>query len=253
MNPLRRTGRTTRLAAAATLAFALVSVWGGDTGWAEPTGAGTPAGTTADKVVVWSNRHGKVLTAAPGVRNKASVKADKLAAVATPRSAVIGPDGYPDRNRWLYPVGRDTISPVDGSDGQAEVIGASHVEMPFLEYYAMFKQNSSQVSWLGGTPFNADSIEHTDHFRVDYLGTGYTIAGAPTGSQQQANATTAEITWTTTVHDNWYSEHQWDFLAFFPETPPQYGQIFRMERSVTGTFQFGSTYFTVTGQNRTFT
>jgi hypothetical protein len=212
--------------------------------------AEAPAQPTT-KVVAWSQDGGKVLVAAPGVRDKSLVTPDTIIGQQD-SGPVIGPDGYPDRNKLLNPTGRETVSATGGSVGPIEAVGSSHVEIPFLEYFAMYEENQSHVAWLGESPFNADSISHTDTWAVDFVGTGYVIVGAPPGSTQQNGSGSASVTWTTTVADNWYSEHHWPFVAFFPETPPQFGQLFRVQSSVTGTFQFGSSFYTTTGKARTF-
>lgn len=225
-------------------------------------GAAQQPDALAGKVVVWQNEHGKVLAAAPDVRDKRSLRpvgtkpvdTDRMmAASGAEAAAETGDGGYPDRETWLYPVQSTSVSPQGGTGAAIEAAGGSNVVLPFLEYYATYTQSSSRVTWFGSAPFNADSVEHTDRWHVDFVGTGYNVYGTPPGAEVTTGPSSAEVRWTTSVEDNWYSEHTWDWLAFYPEDPPLFGQVYRFGHEVTGVFQFGSSFYTVTGQAKTFT
>ena len=221
-----------------------------------------PAAPPVGKVVVWQDAHGRVLTAAPGVADKRSLVAEKPIAVPAARqdrartesgitAAAEAP--YADRIERLYPRGTRSADPTGTKASTLEAAGGSHVVLPFLEYYATWTQISSRVTWFGSAPVAADSISHTDQWHVDFVGTGYDVWGAPPGASITTGPSWADVKWTSTVDDNWYSEHQWDFLAFYPEDPPLFGQIYRMQHSVSGVFQFGSSFHTVSGDARLFT
>jgi hypothetical protein len=157
---------------------------------------------------------------------------------------------YPSRAQSLYPSGSTALSPAGGGHGQLVAAGSTSVNIPFLEYYAIFQQSASRVAWVGTRPLVADSTKHNDTWRVDYVAPGYIPQGVPPGATVHSDGGATEVTWTTTAQNTWYSEHSWPYLAFFPN---QYGQLYRVRYSVTGVFQFGSAFYTVTGDATTFT
>lgn len=218
-------------------------------------------------VVTQENAHGKVLTADSSVRDKrALVRAveeqrrehRERAAEPAPTPTETGGDGghgdqsgFPVRDQWLT-SSKTTRVTVPGGRGALTASGASFVKVPFMEYYALFTDTSSSVAWLGSRPFNADSVEHTDTWNVGSVGAPFLVVGAPEGAAVKSTGSTAEARWTTTVEDNWYSEHAYDQVAFYPPSHDDYSNVFRISHSVTGTFQFGSSFYTVTSRDRAY-
>ncbi|MER6121624.1 hypothetical protein ABT173_02765 [Streptomyces sp. NPDC001795] len=258
-----RSRRTAALAvtAALTLGGFAVGVTRGATG---STAAGT---TVPGTVVVEENAHGKVLTADASVRDKrrlvAAVHKERLereqqTGTPTPTPTATGQGGghgdqtgFPVRDQWLNSAkSRKVAAP--GGEGVLSAAGASYVKVPFMEYYAIFTDTSSDVSWLGERPFNADSIQHTDTWDVGSVGAPFWVVGAPQGASVKSTGSDAQASWTTTVQDNWYSEHAYDQVAFYPPNQNDYSNVFRISHSVTGTFQFGSSFYTVTSRDRAY-
>ncbi|CAM5680366.1 hypothetical protein SAVIM338S_07310 [Streptomyces avidinii] len=239
------------------------------------TGSETAAATVPGTVVVKEDAHAKVLTAEASVRNKRDLVKEvqkrraehQKAPVPTPAPAPAGPavaaddggghgdqSGFPVRDQWLDSTQSERISVPGPGGGQGELTasGASFVKVPFMEYYAIFTDTSSDVAWLGNRPFNADSIEHTDNWRIGSVGAPFWVVGAPQGATVRSTGSLAEASWSTSVQNNWYSEHAYDQVAFYPPSQDDYSNVFRISHSVTGTFQFGSSFFTVTSQDRAY-
>lgn len=233
------------------------------------TGSSAADRSVPGTVVVEENAHGRVLTADPSVRDKeALVRAvhelrrehvrQTSEPTPTPTPSATGgggghgdQTGFPVRDAWLTSDKSRRVS-VPGGTGTIAAAGASFVKVPFMEYYAQFTDTSSDVSWLGDRPFTADSIQHTDTWNVGSVGAPFWVVGAPQGAKVTSTGSTAEASWTTTVQDNWYSEHAYDQVAFYPPNQDDYSNVFRISHSVTGTFQFGSSFYTVTSRDRAY-
>ncbi|MEV2255650.1 hypothetical protein AB0I94_34715 [Streptomyces sp. NPDC050147] len=160
--------------------------------------------------------------------------------------------GFPTRDQWLDSTKSSRVSPAGGAPGAISAAGSSFVKVPFMEYYAIFTDTKSDVAWLGGRPFNADSIKHTDTWRIGSVGAPFLVVGAPEGAAVKSTGSSAEASWSTEVERNWYSQHTYDQVAFYPPNHDDYSNVFRISHSVTGTFQFGSSFFTVTSQDRAY-
>ncbi|GLZ36307.1 hypothetical protein Lesp02_84940 [Lentzea sp. NBRC 105346] len=154
-----------------------------------------------------------------------------------------------NRNQTLSSQARNTISP-NGKPGDIVASGSSFVVVPYLNYFASFNQTTSKVAWLGTSPVVADSIQHTDSWHVDYFGGPYEAKGAPQGAQITGDTGSLDVAWSTTANQTWYSEHKWDRVDIAP--PSWFGQIYRIKHTVTGTFQFGSSFYTVQADGRAF-
>lgn len=202
---------------------------------------------TADTVVVLSNAHGEVLVAAPDVTDKSALTSTPLTQ-SQQKAAAAGPVKA-TQNQWLYPTGTAGAGAADAAKGTITAAGASYVVEPYLDYYAIFNSTTSRVAWTGNAPFNADSVKQVDDWHVDYFGDPFTVTGAPAGSTTTIGATSADVQWATTEQNTWFSQHSWDSVSF---QPSGFGQIFRVRYDVTGVFQFGSTFYTVTGDDRYF-
>ncbi|MZD07198.1 hypothetical protein GTW43_19210 [Streptomyces sp. SID5785] len=270
----RRTVLVTATAALTLSGFAL-GVTRGATG---STAAGTAAPGT---VVVQEDEHSKVLTADSSVRDKQQlvdeVHRQRREEQTRPTEPTPDPtdggtsggttggdtgggdggghgdqNGFPVRDEWLDSSATGKATPAGGDRGRIAAAGASFVKVPFMEYYAIFTATSSDVSWLGERPFDADSIQHTDTWNVGSVGAPFLVIGAPKGADVKSTGASAEASWSTTVRDNWYSEHAHDQVAFYPPDQEDYSNVFRISHSVTGTFQFGSSFYTVTSRDRAY-
>lgn len=170
------------------------------------TGSETAATTVPGTVVVKEDAHGKVFTAEASVRNKRDLvaevqkrraehqKAPKAPAPAAPGVAAGDggghgdQSGFPVRDQWLNSTKSERISVPGAGQGELVASGSSFVKVPFMEYYAIFTDTSSDVAWLGTRPFNADSIEHTDNWRIGSVGAPFWVVGAPQGRPSGAPA-----------------------------------------------------------------
>lgn len=257
-------GRRTA-ALAATAALTLVGVGVGVTHGA--TGSTAADTTVPGTVVVEENAHGRVLTADPSAHDKQALvdavhelrrERERQTSDPTPTPTSTGgggghgdQTGFPVRDSWLTSAKSKRVT-VPGGRGSIEAAGASFVKVPFMEYYAIFTDTSSDVSWLGERPFNADSIQHTDTWDVGSVGAPFWVVGAPQGARTTSSGSGAQASWSTTVQNNWYSEHAYDQVAFYPPNQDDYSNVFRISHSVTGTFQFGSSFYTVTSRDRAY-
>lgn len=259
-------GRYRRTAAlAVTAALTLGGLAVGVTGGA--TGSTAADRTVPGTVVVEENAHGRVLTADPSARDKRKIVAavhelrrerQRQTTEPAPTATATGgggghgdQTGFPVRDSWLTSAKSRKVS-VPGGEGTIAAAGASYVKVPFMEYYAIFTDTSSDVSWLGERPFDADSIQHTDTWDVGSVGAPFWVVGAPQGAKVASTGSNAQASWTTTVQDTWYSEHAYDQVAFYPPNQDDYANVFRISHSVTGTFQFGSSFYTVTSRDRAY-
>jgi hypothetical protein len=206
--------------------------------------AGTPRPAGGGTLVLWNDPHGQVRTAA------ADTGKDALMSAPVEHAAAPAATGTADRNQWLYPSGSAAITPPKGRPGTLQAAGSSYVYVPYLSYYAQFSQIHSKVAWLGASPLTADSIQHTDDLHVDFFGTGFSANGAPAGAVTTADGSSADVKWTTTVTGNWYSEHSWDKVTFMPAST--FNELYRISHRVSGVFQFGSSFYTVTGEDKAF-
>jgi hypothetical protein len=142
-----------------------------------------------------------------------------------------------NHNTNLDPGSSRRITPPGGTTGTIKTTGHSYVKVPFLETSANYTNNSSAVSWLGSRPFNATSITHTDHWHNSGISISVSVSWPPgigfSGSGGSAS-------WTTTTKGTWKTTHSWDSVRFG-------GVITKIHYDVTGSFQFGSSYYATTG------
>lgn len=255
--------RTAALAVTAALTAGGLAL-GVTSGAADSSAAGRNVPGT---VVTQENEHGRVLTADAEVRDKRALlraveeqRRERRTASEepAPTPTETGGDGghgdqsgFPVRDQWLVSKKRDRVT-VPGGRGVVAASGDTFVKVPFMEYYAIFTDTSSSVAWLGRRPFNADSVEHTDTWNIGSVGAPFWVVGAPEGAEVKSTGSTAEARWSTTVENNWYSEHAYDQVAFYPPNHDDYSNVYRISHSVTGTFQFGSSFYTVTSRDRAY-
>jgi hypothetical protein len=163
-------------------------------------------------------------------------------ALTAATDAMENPNPQLDSNHWMYPEDSRSITPPGGRSGEITAYGETFVEVPFFQRNrARFTKSASHVAWLGNSPLNADKVIHTDRWRVEaYPGPVTVGAHRPPGSVENSG----ELEWQTEVEGNWISQHPWDELTFTVR-----GALIQSRFSVTGTFQFGSTFFIVTGRD----
>lgn len=155
-------------------------------------------------------------------------------------SAAVNPDPELDSNHWLYPEGSRSITPPGGRSGEITAYGETYLQVDFFDRSrGIFTKSSSHVAWLGTSPLNADKVVHADRWRVEaYPGPVAFGVNRPPGSVTSP----AELQWQTEAEDDWISQHSWDEVAFTVR-----GALLQSRFTVAGTFQFGSTFFVVTG------
>jgi hypothetical protein len=218
-----RTRNLSRLCAAglaAGAAFALLA------SIAQPAAAASGGTTATTRVVVNVPGHGSVLAAVGGPKS-----ASTPAKVVTPNL---------DNNVNLNPYGSRNITPPGGSNAAIQAYGHSYVQVPFFETSANYTNDTSTVQWLGGTPFNATSVTHTDYWTNDGIAISVSVSWPPgigfSGSGSSAS-------WATTVNNTWRTTHDWDSVYFSAF------DIYRVHFNVTGSFQFGSSFYGITGSS----
>lgn len=195
---------------------------------AQPAAAAdtTTGGATTMQVVVSVPGHGSAQAAVGGTKS-----ATMPARVVTPML---------DNNVNLYPSGSRNITPPGGSTAAIQAYGHTYVQVPFFETSANYTNNTSTVQWLGATPFNATSVTHTDSWTNDGVAISVSISWPPgigfSGSGSSAS-------WATTVSNTWRTTHDWDSVYFSAF------DIYRVHFNVTGAFQFGSSFYGVTGSS----
>jgi Tol biopolymer transport system component len=201
------------------------------------TATGTDAGSddlpAAYVAVVASQEHGAVVTASPDLTDKTPY----LRRAAEPLSDG-GDAAMLSNNRWIHPSRAEPVAGVGDGTGAITAYGSAFLEVPFFARdHASFRHTSSTVAWHGASPFNADKVIHTDHWRVQAYPGGVTVRNAPPGANVD---TQGEVHWQTELTDAWISRHTWDEVEFVAR-----GIVYRSYYGVTGTFQFGSTFFVV--------
>ena len=185
-----------------------------------------------------SGQHGTVSAAA----------ARAAATLPTPAASLpLDADGYPERIIQLAPSGSQSVTLPDGARGTLTASGHSTASLPFLEYYVTFTGSSSTVSWTGSRPLTADRVTLTDEWDVEYVGMKYVAFGLPTGAQEVSGPGSDAVIWSTTTAGTATASHSWGAVGFEP--PDNYGQVYRVQHKVTGTFSFGSAVFSVSGSD----
>jgi hypothetical protein len=188
---------------------------------------------------------GAVFTAAPGTSDKQRLVTLGMNAAA-PKN-VLPPEQIHslDHNEWLYADGDRTVSLAGGQSGQIRSSGRVFAEAPLWDtqkHHATYSHSKSLVAWLGTSPLNADSVTQTDQWVSDTYGGPAKISGGPPGA---VVGTPGSLVWKTQVANNWISLHSWPGPISVVTT----GVVYQVGYRVTGTFQFGSTFFSVSGQD----
>jgi hypothetical protein len=196
-------------------------------------------------VVLQSYASGRVLTAAPSVRDKSLLLLHgppREAPLTTAQSRQLAYNSWMHAENW-EPLAGDGFgggsAPGQGGRQGAALTayGEAYLKVPFFgRTSSEFTHQRTYVAWLGGAPFNANKIFQTDSWLVEVppFIPAPTVVNAPPGSTIQGKS---NVQWQTEVDDNWFSEHDWDSIKF--QTP----LLFRSNLGVTGVFQFGSSFF----------
>jgi hypothetical protein len=113
------------------------------------------------------------------------------------------------------------------------------VSHPFFETSATVS-GSSRTAWLGTCPFNANRVTLADQvcmdavsFSVSVGGAGFSNSGGGCGS------------WSAAVSNNWQITHHYSGV----KGSAGIGAIYRVRRSSTGTFQFGTVFYSPTAND----
>lgn len=222
---------------AAAVAAVATSAFHGDT--SSPAG---PAGTVA----VSGYPAGTVFTAQGTSASAKQALVNRALAAEPSATPAPGATLTLNHDEWLYADGRKAITPGGGKAGQIMVSGKTFAAVPFWDIKknrATYSQTRSLVAWLGTSPVNADSITQTDNWITStYAGSSPTITGAPSGA---ARVAPGSLVFKSQVSRNWISLHAWDGNVSVSTT----GVVYQVGYQVTGTFQFGSSFFTVSGQD----
>jgi hypothetical protein len=205
------------------------------------TSASARPGTTAT-IPAPGYANGSVTMAAAELRDK-RVLMGALPQVVPGTGATPSMPIRASNNQWLTSSGRTSIRPA-GASGELAADGTSYLSEPYLAYYAVFSNNESRVAWLGSRPFTADSIVQTDEWQVDFFGSPFAASKTPPGAVVTNSQNSIDVKWSTTVASNWYSAHSWPELDIMPTGA--FSEIYQVRHDVSGTFQFGSSFYQVT-------
>lgn len=231
---IRLAALTGALIASIALAVGVTNAVHGDA--VTPTG---PAGTMA----VSGYPTGSVF-AAPGTTAKQAMVTQALRQqpTATPKPGAILTLNH---DEWLYADGSKAISP-GGKAGQIMVSGRTFAQVPFWDIgknHATYSESNSLVAWMGTSPVDADAITQTDNWITStYGGSTPTVTGSPSGA---AVVAPGSLVFKSQVARTWMSLHSWNGSVSVSTT----GVVYDVGYQVTGTFQFGSSFFTVSGQD----
>jgi hypothetical protein len=206
--------------------------------------AGTLAKTTAASGSGWllksSEDGGALYAASPSVKNKA-----ELGPVPSESGAGIQPN-VARTVGCLYPSATSTITPPGGSTDIIKASGSSSIVLNYTPSVAITGVNynsiSSKVSWLGGVPYNADSVTLVEQWDIDYVAVSWSFSASPSGSISLGSG---RVQWSATVSNNWTVSHTWNTVK---ETVSG-GAISNAEYDVIGQFQFGSAFHSVTASS----
>ena len=150
--------------------------------------------------------------------------------------AVAAGCGWPSCNpATLNKTYSKTITPPGGTSGTIRVHLQSSDPYPGAETWVVFN-GSSYAKWLGSTPFNAKAITLTDHLHVDGIAVSVSLPPSFSGSGSDA-------TYTNSVSNNWQLNHSFSNVRFGCLICYGIGQ------DATATFQFGSSFYTISAHD----
>lgn len=101
---------------------------------------------------------------------------------------------------------------------------------------------SSRTAWLGGNPFNADTVWLTDAITV--RGLNITVNIGHGGWSVTGSSLERTITWTGSVNNNWWIRHEYHGITF-------HGTGVWAGHNSTGRFKFGNSYYTIGASDST--
>jgi hypothetical protein len=123
-----------------------------------------------------------------------------------------------------------TITPPGGTSGNITVHFESTADYPHPESWVNF-DGSSYAKWLGSTPYNATSVQLSDHWHVDGIGVTVSVPPGFSGGG-------GDLYLTNTVTNNWKVTHTFNNLHFNC-------LCWGVAEDATATFQFGTSFYTI--------
>jgi hypothetical protein len=111
------------------------------------------------------------------------------------------------------------------------------VSHPFLETSATIN-GSSRTAWLGACPVNAGSVHLNDTVCFDAIGISVTVGGAGFSDGGSGDCGS----WNATVGSTWYINHSYTGVH---GSGSLLAPIYRVRQSSSGTYKFGSSFYTV--------
>jgi hypothetical protein len=154
-------------------------------------------------------------------------------AAAAPRMGCGWPSCNPAR---LSSTGTKLIVPPGGTAAYIAATFSSSVSYPTAETYAIFNGSSSAI-WHGSNPLRATRITLSDTWRAS--GAAISVS-FPSGVGISGSGNTA--TWSGGVNNTSRVTHYFSNIKFT-------GALYSVSESTTGTFQFGSVFFTVSASD----
>ncbi|MBU2668100.1 hypothetical protein KOI35_31780 [Actinoplanes bogorensis] len=166
-----------------------------------------------------------------------------LAAYVGDNSAIHCQGGVPPCQFNIHKEFSRTITPGGGSSGQLRSKGTAFVDAytcPGCGFrQADYYNTTSTSGWYGSSPFNANSVKHSDVWDIDYTAIGWEFSGTPAGT---LNLGSGRLSYENSQSDTWYITHNVAHVKIGIRGWP--GSINRVKYEAHGGFQFGSTYYT---------
>lgn len=134
-----------------------------------------------------------------------------------------------------------TITPPGGSSGPIKVYFSSSDPYTIPETRVTFN-GSSYAKWLGSTPYNATKVTDTDTWKASGIAVSISL---PPGIGFSGSGDTA--TWTTSVSNNWQINHYFNNVQF------NAFDIWAIDEYVSGTFQFGTSFWRIDAHDSSLT
>jgi len=202
------------------------------------TFAGTAfAESSSEDVILLLDKDGnKVIVPGPNITDKENYNPEDYYPVE-PEFSIEG-CGWPDCNpATLSNSTSSSITPPGGTTDRIKNSFSSSVSYPKYETWARYSGSSSSY-WLGINPVNATSVTHRDHWWVSGLSISVTY---PPGVGIEGSGSSA--VWEGKVNGNWRIDHYFSGIQFNGMV------IYRAYESITSTFQFGTTFYTISCQD----
>lgn len=212
--------------------------------------AGGLGTTAAAQAAAPSGLPSQARAAGAGVWTLSGPVADKRAAIAQLETALgeASPGAIAARAKPRVKARASVTQSLSGSHSRAILCSSAYARFsdtithPLLETSATV-DGSSRTAWLGSCPFNAASVHLQDTVCFDSVGFSVSVGGAGFSA---AGGGCGE--WNGSVGNTWYINHSYSGLK---GSGSLVAPIWRVRQSSSGTYKFGSSFYTVVANGST--